>query len=253
MDWTRNLKKGTSGDDVMEAKQRLLSLGYYADHITTLSRKTFGNDTIEAVRRFQSQMGLAVDGVIGQETWAALFGTEAGAEPAKPIVKAEPSAKALLLCDLAYTRLGDIYVWSESGCKDLSDSRIRSKDPNEYARAIKFRDAQYKAGITDLLSHDCSGFISYLMRLAEVWENRRDCDGLWSYCTEVQRNELIPGDFVFRYESGNPSNKTHIGLYIGRGLVIHCKGRDAGVVLEGINKGGSGYWHVCGRCKLLYQ
>jgi hypothetical protein len=36
-------------------------------------------------------------------------------------------------------------------------------------------------------------------------------------------------------------------------MVIHAKGRDVGVVLEGINQGGSGYWHKCGRCKLLYQ
>ena len=40
---------------------------------------------------------------------------------------------------------------------------------------------------------------------------------------------------------------------MGRGMVIHAKGRDVGVVVEGINQGGSGYWHKCGRCKLLYK
>jgi len=35
--------------------------------------------------------------------------------------------------------------------------------------------------------------------------------------------------------------------------VIHDKDRDVGVVIEGINKGGSGYWHKCGRYKLLYE
>lgn len=271
MDWTRNLRKGMSGADVMEAKQRLLALGYYAEHITTLFRSTFGGDTYEAVCRFQAQEGLPVDGVIGSATWEKLFfsakppeaptggldasqasETQQAVPEAEPIVKTKPSTKALMLCTLALQHIGDIYVWSESGCKDLSDSRIRSKDPSEYARAMRFRDAQYKAGLTELLSHDCSGFISYLMRMIDVWENRRDCDGLWSYCDEVHRNELIAGDFLFRHESGNPANKTHVGLYIGNGKVIHCKGRDTGVVLEGINKGGSGYWHVCGRCRLLY-
>jgi len=36
-------------------------------------------------------------------------------------------------------------------------------------------------------------------------------------------------------------------------MVIHAKGRDVGVVVEGINQGGSGYWHKSGRCKLLNQ
>ena len=65
MEFTRNLKKGTSGEDVLFCKQRLLELGFYGDHITTVSRKTFGADTLEAVKRFQAQAGLTVDGVIG--------------------------------------------------------------------------------------------------------------------------------------------------------------------------------------------
>ena len=73
MEFTRNLKKGTSGEDVLFCKQKLLELGFYGDHITTVSRKTFGADTLEAVRRFQAQAALTVDGVIGKETWAALI------------------------------------------------------------------------------------------------------------------------------------------------------------------------------------
>ena len=272
MDWTRSLRRGMSGADVMEAKRRLLALGYYADYITSLFRQTFGNDTYEAVCRFQAQEGLPVDGVIGSATWEKLMFTAkpleapasepdvpqaapsaSGSAMAEAVELPEPSAAALMLCSFALTRIGDIYVWSESGCGDLTDSRIQTKDSSEYARAIRFRDAQHKAGLTGLLSHDCSGFISYCMRRCDIWENRRDCDGLWSYCDEVRRNELIAGDFLFRHESGNPANKTHVGLYTGAGKVIHCKGRDAGVVLEGINRGGSGYWHLCGRCRLLYQ
>jgi len=247
MPWTRNLKKGVSGDDVVAAKNRLLELGYYADHITTLTRKTFGADTVEAVRRFQTQMGLTVDGVIGKETWAALFGDSL---PAEPVKKAEPSALALKMCSLARERIGDIYVWGASGMTDLSDSAIRAKDSDP--RAIAFRDKQYKYGFSDLMAHDCSGFISWLMRQVGAWDTRRDCDELWKLCTVVQRSELIPGDFLFRVSSSNSEDETHIGLYCGRGIVIHDKGRDVGVVLEGINHGGSGYWHKAGRCKLLY-
>ena len=67
MEFTRNIRKGTSGEDVLLCKQKLLELGYYADHITTVTKKTFGADTLEAVERFQAQAGLTVDGVIGIE------------------------------------------------------------------------------------------------------------------------------------------------------------------------------------------
>jgi cell wall-associated NlpC family hydrolase len=253
MEFTRTLKRGMSGEDVLFFKQKLLELGFYADHITTVTRKTYGADTAEAVRRFQEQAGLTVDGIVGQDTWAALFGTEV--VEAQPVVKAEPSELAKAICALALTRIGDLYVWGASGMSDLSDSKIKAKD-DEYTRAIKFRDSQYKYGFTDLLAHDCSGFLSWLFRQTGAWgstgETRRDCDGIWSYCTEIPRSELIPGDLLFRVASDNASNETHIGLYLGSGKVIHCKGRDVGVTLEGINRGGSGYWHKAGRCKLLY-
>ena len=250
MEFTRDLKKGTSGEDVLFCKQKLLELGFYGDHITTVTRKTFGADTLEAVKRFQTQVGLTIDGIIGKETWAALFGDTV--TEAEPVVKAAVTDKAKAICTLALTRIGDLYVWGGSCMTDLSDRAIQAKD-EEYARAIAFRDKQYKYGFSDLLGHDCSGFISWLMRETEIWDDRKNCDGLWALCDEVARNELIAGDFLFRNSSTNTEDETHIGLYLGSGKVIHDKGRDVGVVLEGINQGGSGYWHKCGRCKLLYQ
>jgi cell wall-associated NlpC family hydrolase len=250
MDFTRNLKKGTSGEDVLFCKQKLLELGFYGDHIMTVSKKTFGADTLEAVKRFQAQTGLTADGIIGKETWAALFGDTA--TEAEPITKDTVSDKATAICALALTRIGDLYVWGGSGMTNLSDSAIQAKD-EEYARVIAFRDKQYKYGFSDLLGHDCSGFISWLMREVGIWDDRKNCDGLWALCDAVDRNELIAGDFLFRNSTTNTEDETHVGLYLGRGIVIHAKGRDVGVVVEGINQGGSGFWHKCGRCKLLNQ
>ena len=250
VDFTRILKRGTSGEDVLFCKQKLLELGFYGDHITTVTKKTFGADTLEAVKRFQAQAGLTADGIIGKETWAALFGDMA-IEP-DPIKKGTVSPKAKAVCALALTRIGDLYVWGASGITDLSDSKIQAKD-EEYARAIAFRDKQYKYGYSDLNAHDCSGFLSWLMRETGIWDDRKNCDGLWALCIAVARNELIAGDFLFRNSAINAEDETHVGLYLGRGMVIHAKGRDVGVVVEGINQGGSGYWHKCGRCKLINQ
>ena len=250
MEFTRNLKKGASGEDVLFCKQKLLELGFYGTHITTVTRKTFGADTLEAVKRFQAQTGLTGDGIIGKETWAALFGDNATA--ADPITKGTISDKAKAVCALALTRIGDLYVWGASALTDLSDTKIQAMD-DEFARAISFRESQYKAGLADLMAHDCSGFLSWLMRETGIWDDRKNCDGLWALCDVVARNELIAGDFLFRNSTTNANDETHVGLYLGRGMVIHAKGRDVGVVVEGINQGGSGYWHKCGRCKLLYK
>ena len=250
MEYTRNLKKGTSGEDVLFCKQKLLELGFYGDHITAVTKKTFGADTLEAVKRFQAQAGLTIDGTIGKETWAALFGDTASV--AEPISKGTVSEKATAVCALALTRIGDLYVWGASALADLSNAKIQAMD-EEFARAITFRDGQYKAGFADLMAHDCSGVLSWLMRETGRWDDRKNCDGLWALCDVVARNELIAGDFLFRNSTTNTEDETHVGLYLGRGMVIHAKGRDIGVVVEGINQGGSGYWHKCGRCKLLYQ
>ena len=248
MVFTRNLKKGTSGEDVLFCKQKLLELGFYGDHITTVTRKTFGADTLEAVKRFQAQAALAVDGVIGKETWAALI--DGAITETEPVKKDTVSDKSKAICALALTRIGDLYVWGASALTDLSDAKIKVMD-DEFARAITFRESQYKAGFADLMAHDCSGFLSWLMRETGIWDDRKNCDGLWALCDVVARNELIAGDFLFRNSTTNANDETHVGLYLGRGMVIHAKGRDVGVVVEGINQGGSGYWHKCGRCKLL--
>ena len=250
MDFSRNLKKGTSGEDVRFCKEKLLELGFYGEHITTVTRKTFGADTLEAVKRFQAQAGLIADGIIGKETWAALFGDTA--TEAEPITKGTVTDKAKAVCSLALTRIGDLYVWGASGLTDLSNTKIQAMD-EEFARAIKFRESQNKAGFADLMAHDCSGFLSWLMRETGIWDDRKNCDGLWALCDVVARNELIAGDFLFRNSTTNANDETHVGLYLGRGMVIHAKGRDVGVMVEGINQGGSGYWHKCGRCKLLYK
>jgi N-acetylmuramoyl-L-alanine amidase len=55
------------GDDVSELQERLLSLGFAPDRVDGI----FGSNTEKAVRRFQSGVGLAVDGSVGPETLRA--------------------------------------------------------------------------------------------------------------------------------------------------------------------------------------
>ena len=67
------LKKGTNGESVKEMQRRLQELGYYSGTIDG----DFGGGTEEAVRLFQSQNGLDVDGVAAQKTFALLYSDNA--------------------------------------------------------------------------------------------------------------------------------------------------------------------------------
>ena len=81
----RTLRRGDHGPDVQEL-QHLLGL---ADHRTTIDG-LFGRLTEEAVKAFQEERGLEVDGVVGVETWAALRDEPPPTEraPAYPFVQA---------------------------------------------------------------------------------------------------------------------------------------------------------------------
>lgn len=65
---SRDLTWGVSGDDVTAAQQRLQAWGYYNGPIDGV----YGQEFYRAVTDFQQKNGLAVDGDVGPETWAAI-------------------------------------------------------------------------------------------------------------------------------------------------------------------------------------
>lgn len=78
MNYTRQLEKGMNGADVRYIKDCLFKLGYYASSIKKISSNTFGNDTVDAVEKYQSKnkdvdgKKLQKDGIVGRKTWNAI-------------------------------------------------------------------------------------------------------------------------------------------------------------------------------------
>jgi len=62
------LKKGSKGEAVTRLQEGLLQLGYDPRDVDGI----FGPLTVKAVKTFQSNYGLEVDGVVGPNTWTAL-------------------------------------------------------------------------------------------------------------------------------------------------------------------------------------
>lgn len=100
MEFTRNLKKGSYGEDVFYIKNLLFDLGYFSSNIKEIKSYSFGNDAVEAVEAFQRKnkdengKNLEVDGIVGRLTWNAI--ERAAASKPTPIPTPLPTSKNLL-------------------------------------------------------------------------------------------------------------------------------------------------------------
>lgn len=72
-------------------------------------------------------------------------------------------------------------------------------------------------------SFDCSGFVCYSLRESGVKNIATNAQGLYNACTPVSRTNAQPGDLIFFQGTySTPSTVTHVGIYIGNGMMIHA-------------------------------
>jgi cell wall-associated NlpC family hydrolase len=228
-----------SGDDVKHAQERL---NIHGAKLTVDG--IFGKNTYIATREFQAAQGLTIDGIIGKKTLAALD-ADPKVEPVKPVVDEELRKDFI---SYLYKQIGNIYCWGGNG-EDASESAINSMENSSAnkTRAKNFLAKQKKAGVQNIKMYDCSGLISRWLQDHGLAKKKRNCDHLWSMCTAVQKTELEACDLLFR---GTDGDKTHVGVYVGNGMVIESRGRDYGVVIRPIDET-AGYWQYFGRLNVI--
>ena len=74
--FTRPLRKGDVGDDVIELKKLLIKAGYTKGiTVDTKDSKNFGPATKTLVKEYQKDNGLTVDGIAGLKTITSLGGS----------------------------------------------------------------------------------------------------------------------------------------------------------------------------------
>lgn len=73
-------------------------------------------------------------------------------------------------------------------------------------------------------SFDCSGYVSWVVNHCGVgWDfGRLTADGLLGVCTPVSRENAKPGDLIFFQGTYATSGASHVGIYVGDGMMIHC-------------------------------
>lgn len=80
-------------------------------------------------------------------------------------------------------------------------------------------------GSSPSTSFDCSGFVSWVINHCGVgWDfGRLGSDSLYfSVCTPISPSEAKPGDLIFFQKTYDTPNTSHVGIYVGNGMMIHC-------------------------------
>lgn len=93
------------------------------------------------------------------------------------------------------------------------------------AEAEKYLGYPYVwGGASPSTSFDCSGYVSWVINNCGVGWNfgRLTADGLLGVCTPVSSGDAKPGDLIFFQGTYNTSGASHVGIYVGNGMMIHC-------------------------------
>lgn len=91
------------------------------------------------------------------------------------------------------------------------------------AEAEKYLGMPYVwGGSSPATSFDCSGFISWVLNHSGWNVGRMTANGLFNYCTPVSSTNAKPGDLIFFQGTYDTAGASHVGLYVGGGMMVHC-------------------------------
>jgi len=258
-EFVRALKRSMSGDDVLLAKQRLVTLGY----LYAATKRTFGSDTLKSVKAFQLANGLEVDGIIGPLTWSALFSENEEKPTIEAVIIPERfSPEARQAIGIALAQVSDIRreicldalqfaVEAESNPesmlafyirggnmynKDLSLNVMTSAKLKSYFRREEYQP-YFDGGRKELIEEtamrsmyqlpgcDCSGLIVGLVRKHGIYDAGFDANAnTLGGSHTIKTTNPQAGDWACK--SG------HIGLYVGGGYEVEAAGGAYGIQLS---------------------
>ncbi len=126
-----SLRKGASGDEVVTLQKKLKQWGYYTGAVDGV----FGSGTEKAVRLFQQKNSLAVDGVVGTKTAAALGMSLSSSAGGAQDASSDRSVRLLAACIYGESR-GEPYKGQVAVGAVILNRVKSSKFPNSIAGVI---------------------------------------------------------------------------------------------------------------------
>ena len=165
---------------------------------------TFGSATKAAVKLFQKQVGLTVDGVAGESTQKALYASDAPKYDGSTSVDTDNSSTAEKIIATAKQYLGCSYVYGTSG-------------PNTF---------------------DCSGFTQFVFKKYGYSLLRSALQqGYNDNYEKLTRSELKMGDIVCFNTISDNDLCDHVGIYISDGNFIHASSGGGCVMISNLDSG----------------
>ncbi len=126
-----------------------------------------------------------------------------------------------LFGDVNFAVPGSEYLDYDIPGEALTDEKFRRM----IEEAEKYLGYPYVwGGSSPSSSFDCSGFVSWVINHSgNGWNvGRSTANGLMDYCDIIRKSEAKPGDLIFFQGTYNTSGASHVGIYVGGGMMIHC-------------------------------
>lgn len=252
------LRPGMTHKDIAELQQNLDTLGYFDYHEYT---NYYGPITEAAVRKFQEEYGLKVDGIAGRETIsyikARIIQIESIKEKEKLTASIQQDLKSLGLYEGEITAVIDevtkeaIKAFQEKEGLEITGeadnntiARLNELFPKPVeeekntslvsSRAFvdftrKYLGKPYVYGASSGNAFDCSGLTTYVMKNFGI-KLERTASQQFKKGIPVAKEDLKPGDLVFF--SSNGKTIGHVGIYIGDHKFIHASSSKKKVVIN---------------------
>ncbi|MCF0128089.1 MAG: C40 family peptidase, partial [Pseudobutyrivibrio sp.] len=128
--------------------------------------------------------------------------------------------KSYLFEDSIYANVAEYLEYDIPG-EALTDQAFA----NMIAEAEKYLGMSYVWGGSDpSTGFDCSGFVSYVINNSgNGWNvGRKTANGLKNSCDIIRSEEAKPGDLIFFKGTYGVSGASHVGIYVGNNMMIHC-------------------------------
>ena len=247
---------GDTGSEIVAIQKKLIAAGYKA-------RETgeYDANTKWAVRLYQKDQGLPVDGILGDTTYKKLMG-----KPMPSATKTVSKVKEISKKDAEL--MAKVQAKKEVNSKAITTSvkqqkktttqgkpatvQVKHKVTNHTAKPLRtvpvsgnvkeiltyantFTGVPYKFGGTTPAGFDCSGYIRHVFQKVGV-QLPRQADEQYTVGKKVEKQNLQPGDLVF-FETYEPG-VSHSGIYIGDGQFISATS-SSGVAVADID---DSYW-----------
>ena len=124
----------------------------------------------------------------------------------------------------------DIYSGNGGGYDPGSDYTVPGEALSDPAFAALITEAEKYLGFPYVwggsspgTSFDCSGFVCWVYTHSGVHNlPRTTANGILSQCARVSKADARPGDLIFFQGTYNTSGASHVGIYVGDGMMVHC-------------------------------